>query len=417
MKIGEVDIAVVGGGPAGLAAALEARRSGAGRVAVFERDFELGGILPQCIHDGFGVIKFKEMLTGPEYAQKYIDAVLDTDIDVHLDTIVLGVTPDRIITTSSPRGIGKYHAGAVILAMGCRERTRSQIVIPGDRPAGVLCAGTAQRLVNIEGLHVGREIVILGSGDIGLIMARRFTLEGAHVKGVFEILPEPSGLTRNVVQCLHDFDIPLHLSSTVTGIHGKKRVEEVTVAMDDENLTPHPHTAEKIACDTLVLSVGLIPENELSKSIGLDLDPLTGGPFVSGRMAASIPGFFACGNVVHVNDLVDYVSESAEIAGRGARSFVAGEKEPPAIPVKRGSNVSYIVPQFIEKGALAGDSTIYFRVRKSMKGARIRVKGAGQVLKQKVEPAVRPPEMLRITLPPQDEGLDEIEIEVVPKDE
>ena len=417
MGISEVDIAVIGGGPAGLAAALEAHQSGAGRVAVFERDFELGGILPQCIHDGFGVIKFGEMLTGPEYAQKYIDAVLDANMDIHLDTIVLGVTPERIITTSSPRGIGKFYAGAVILAMGCRERTRSQILIPGDRPAGVFCAGTAQRLVNIEGLHVGNEIVILGSGDIGLIMARRFTLEGAHVKGVFEILPEPSGLTRNVVQCLHDFDIPLRLGSTVTGIHGKKRVEEVTVAMVDGNLEPQSHTAEKIACDTLILSVGLIPENELSKNIGLEMDPLTGGPLVSGPMAASIPGFFACGNVVHVNDLVDHVSESAEIAGQGARAFVAGETKPPVIPVIRGSNVRYAVPQFIEKGPLAGDSTIYFRVRESMKGARVRVTGGGRLLKQKVEPAVRPPEMLTLTLPPLDDALDEIEIEVVPRDE
>jgi NADPH-dependent 2,4-dienoyl-CoA reductase/sulfur reductase-like enzyme len=416
VNIRETDIAVIGGGPAGLAAALEACRLGAERVTVFERDFEPGGILPQCIHDGFGVIQFNEMLTGPEYAQRYIDRLAHTNVEMRLNTIVLNVTPDRLITVSSPEGLEKYRAGAVVLAMGCRERTRSQILIPGDRPAGVFTAGTAQRMINIEGLHVGKKIVVLGSGDIGMIMARRLTLEGARVVGLYEILPEPGGLTRNVVQCLHDYDIPLYLRSTVTGIYGKKRVESVAVAEVDDDLKPLPHTRQLILCDTLLLSVGLIPENELSRRIGLTIDPVTGGPIVSGCMAASIPGFFACGNVVHVNDLVDYVSESAEIAARGALSFISGMERPQRIPVRRGENVRYVVPQFVEEDPSLHGSTLYIRVQRSMKRMILQAKAGDKLLMKKAVPAVRPPEMLHLTLPPLDETVEEIQIDVVPQE-
>ena len=315
----KVDIAVIGGGPAGLAAASSAYKEGIREIVILERNSELGGILPQCIHDGFGNFIFGEMLTGPEYAQRYINEVKKTDIEVKLNTMVLDIDSNKKIIAVNPEdGLMEIEAKAVILAMGCRERTRSQILIPGDRPSGIYTAGVAQRYINMEGLMPGKKIVVLGSGDVGLIMARRFTLEGAEVEGVYEILPHPGGLTRNVVQCLQDYDIPLHLSHTIVNIKGRKRVEGVTVAQVDQQFNPVKGTERYIPCDTVILSVGLIPENELSQKANVSIDLKTSGPVVNEYMETSVPGIFACGNVVQVHDLVDDVSEAAETAGKGA---------------------------------------------------------------------------------------------------
>ena len=311
-KIRKPDLAVIGAGPAGLAAALAARKAGLKDILLIDRDFELGGILQQCIHDGFGSMVFKEVLTGPQYAQRFIDEIAGTDIEIMLSTMVLDLRADRLITAVNSRdGMVEIQPKSLVLAMGCRERSRHQIMIPGFRPAGVITAGAAQRDINIDGIMPGRKLVILGSGDIGLIMARRFTLEGAQVEGVYELMDHPGGLTRNVVQCLNDFDIPLHLSHTVSFIHGRRRVSGVTVAAVDESLKTIPSTERFVPCDTLCLSVGLIPENELSKHAGVQLDPVTAGPFVDERMETSVEGVFACGNVVNVFDLVDYVTKSA----------------------------------------------------------------------------------------------------------
>ena len=310
---------IIGGGPAGMAAAVEARKQGIEDILILEREDSLGGILQQCIHTGFGLEIFKEELTGPEYAFKYIEMVHNMGISYLTQTTVLSISPDRVVEAiSAEKGLLRLKAKAVVLAMGCRERTRGALNIPGSRPAGIFTAGTAQKFVNMEGYLPGKKVVILGSGDIGLIMARRLTLEGAEVKMVCEIMPKPGGLTRNVVQCLYDFNIPLKLSHTVVEIHGRERLEGVTVAAVDENRKPVEGSSEYVACDTLLLSVGLIPENEITREAGIRIDPVTAGPYVDENMETSMPGVFACGNVVHVHDLVDHVTLQAELAGRSA---------------------------------------------------------------------------------------------------
>lgn len=395
-----VDIVVIGGGPAGLAAALSAYKAGVPQVMVLERDFELGGILPQCIHDGFGNFVFGEMLTGPEYAQRYIAEIEKTGINIMLNSMVVDLDSDKKVTVVNPeQGVVTIMAKAVILAMGCRERTRSQILIPGERPSGIYTAGVAQRFINMEGLLPGKKVVVLGSGDVGLIMARRFTLEGAEVEGVYEILPRPGGLTRNVVQCLEDYGILLHVSHTIVDIKGKERVEGVTVARVDERFKPVPGTERYIPCDTVLLSVGLIPENELSKKADIEIDPTTGGSVVDEYMETSVPGIFACGNVVHVHDLVDDVSRAAEVAGKGAAAYVKGtlERRDTVISVKRGRNVNYVVPQII-RGYTKEDIVFYLRVKEIEKDVKIVTSSEGKIIREKRERVVKPPEMVKVRM-------------------
>lgn len=397
MKQLSVDVAIIGGGPAGLAAALAARQEGAEKVLIIERNHELGGILLQCIHHGFGLHRFKAELSGPEYAQRFIDQVKETDIEVLLDTMVLEVTPDRkLYAVNSEQGMMEISAKAVILAMGCRERTRGALQIPGTRPAGIYSAGAAQRFVNIDGYMPGKRAVILGSGDIGLIMARRFTLEGAKVEAVVEVMPYAAGLARNVVQCLEDFDIPLILKSTVTEIHGKDRLEAVTISEVDEKWNPIPGTERIIECDTLLLSVGLVPENELSREAGIELDPVTNGARVNDYMMTSIPGIFACGNVLHVHDLVDNVSKESERAGMYAARYALGKMETPEkkIKVVAGENVRYVVPQEI---SLTEPVEFFMRVQRPEEDVTVNVGGVRRV-KQR---SVRPSEMLSIKLTPE----------------
>jgi NADPH-dependent 2,4-dienoyl-CoA reductase/sulfur reductase-like enzyme len=397
MKQVYVDVAVIGGGPAGLAAALAARQEGAERVLIIERNTELGGILQQCIHHGFGLHRFKEELTGPEYAQRFIDFVGETDIEVFLETMVLEMTPERkIYAVNSQSGMLEIHAKAIVLAMGCRERTRGALRIPGGRPAGVFSAGTAQRYVNIDGYVPGKKAVILGSGDIGLIMARRFTLEGAKVEAVVEVLPYAAGLTRNVVQCLEDFDIPLYLQSTVIEVHGTKRIEAVTIAQVDEKWNPIPGTERKIECDTLLLSVGLVPENELSSQAGVKIDPVTSGPIVNESMMTNLPGVFACGNVLHVHDLVDNVSKESERAGIYAGRFAlgSGEKEPRRIKVQAGENIRYVVPHEVSSSEPV---EFFMRVQRPQDDVALDVGGLRRIRKT----SVRPSEMLDVKITPE----------------
>lgn len=397
----EHDVVVIGGGPAGLAAAVAARQAGAEDVCIIERDKRLGGILQQCIHNGFGLHIFEEELTGPEYAQRFIDMAQQWCVHSMLDTMVLDITPDRMITVVNNRdGLQAIKAGAVVLAMGCRERSRGALNIPGTRPAGIFTAGTAQRFVNMEGFMPGEQVVVLGSGDIGLIMARRLTLEGADVKMVCEIMPYSSGLKRNIVQCLDDFGIPLRMNHTVTEIHGKERVEGVTVAAVDQNRKPIAGSEEYVPCDTLLLSVGLIPENELSRSAGIQLNPITGGPVVDESMQTSIPGIFACGNVVHVNDLVDNVSTESAIAGKAAAMYASGmlDESKASIKVKAGPGVRYIVPNAINLTRVDDAVTLYFRVDNVYEGAALRVltdKGILFNIKKKI---IVPGEMQHIKL-------------------
>lgn len=396
------NIVIIGGGPVGLAAALAAREAGVEDVLILERDVCLGGILNQCIHNGFGLHTFKEELTGPEYAARYIDKVLEAKISYQLETMVLNISENLEITVVNEKEeLTIIKAKAVILAMGCRERHRGALNIPGFRPAGVYSAGTAQRLINIEGKQVGKEVVILGSGDIGLIMARRMTFEGAKVKLVAELLPYSGGLKRNIVQCLDDYNIPLRLSHTVVKIHGKKRVTGVTIAKVGDDRRPISGTEEYFDCDTLLLSVGLLPENELSKSAGVELSVITGGPVVNDKLTTSVEGIFACGNVLHVHDLVDFVSEEAAIAGENAAAYVMGkevEAECDYIDIKTEAGVRYTVPQKINIEAIRDKVKVRFRVGDVYKDKFISVYAGEERILHKKKKVLAPGEMEEILL-------------------
>ena len=386
------ELVIIGGGPAGMSAAIAAYEQGIRDILILERDDNLGGILRQCIHNGFGLHKFGEELTGPEYAWRYEKRVRELGIPFKLNTMVLDITDDKVITaTNTEDGVFVIEAKAIILAMGCRERAKGALNIAGTRPAGIYSAGTAQKFVNMKGYMPGREVVILGSGDIGLIMARRMTLEGAKVRAVCELMPYSGGLARNIQQCLNDFDIPLHLSHTVVEIHGKDRVTGVTIAKVDESRRPIQETREYIPCDTLLLSVGLIPENELSKSAGVELSPVTSGAVVDQSRETNVEGIFACGNVLHVHDLVDFVSEEAEIAGIGAANYIKGiSRERVNIPVKADGKVRYTVPQVITEKK---DVTVYFRVADVYKNAKIVVHNGNKVVYEKKKGKLAPGEM------------------------
>ena len=388
------ELVVVGGGPAGMAAALEAKKNGVDKIMILERAETLGGILEQCIHTGFGLHYFGEELSGPEYAGRFIKLLEDTDIDVKTDTMVLDVASDNTVTAVNKKdGLLKIQAKAVVLAMGCRERPRGALSIAGSRCSGIMTAGTAQKYVNIDGFMPGHEVVILGSGDIGLIMARRMTLEGAKVKMVCELMPYSGGLTRNIVQCLDDFGIPLKLSCTVVATHGKDRLEGVTIAKVDERLQPIAGTEEYVPCDTLMLSVGLIPENELSKNSGLQLDNITNGPRVDEYRETEHAGVFACGNVLQVHDLVDYVTQESQIAGLGAAKFIKGEKVTGDCVYTKGINgVRYIVPQRINCKT-DGDVKLYFRVGAVFNNAKIIVECDGKEILSKKKVKLCPGEM------------------------
>ena len=395
------DIVIIGGGPAGLAAALAAREAGVTDLLILERGTELGGILNQCIHSGFGLHTFREELTGPEYAARYMDRVLAENIPFRLGAMAVRVTADRRVTyISREEGLETVQARAVVLAMGCRERSRGALSIPGARPAGIYTAGAAQRLMNIDGYRVGREAVILGSGDIGLIMARRLTLEGARVRLVAELMPYSGGLKRNIVQCLDDFGIPLKLSHTVVDIHGRDRVEAVTVAAVDGQRRPIPGTEERIPCDTLLLSVGLLPENELTREAGAAMCAATGGPVVSDRLETDLPGIFACGNVLHVHDLVDYVSQEAALAGESAAAFVrsGGGETGRRVRVAAGNGVRYTVPQFIGPDRMAEAAVVRFRVTDVFRDACVRLSLDGRELARRKKRVLAPGEMEQMTV-------------------
>lgn len=400
------EIVIIGGGPAGLAAAAEAKRAGAEKILILERDDRLGGILNQCIHNGFGLHTFKEELTGPEYAARFIEQVKQLSMEYRLHTMVMDITKERVITAmSSERGIYQIQAKAVILAMGCRERPRGALNIPGYRPAGIYTAGTAQRLVNMEGYLPGKEVVILGSGDIGLIMARRMTLEGAHVNVVAELMPYSGGLKRNIVQCLDDYGIPLKLSHTVVKIHGKKRVEGVTLAQVDAQAKPIPGTEEFYPCDTLLLSVGLLPENELSRQAEVPLSPVTNGPIVDENLETEVPGIFACGNVLYVHDLVDFVSEEAAQAGRAAAEYVKEtqklqkeEIQRECVPVQTSGGVRYAVPSRLHKKQHQAQK-IRFRVSQVFGACKIQVYLNEELVLEKKKRSAAPGEMEQILIP------------------
>lgn len=393
-----IDLVIIGGGPAGMSAAVAAYDAGVKNILILEREPALGGILKQCIHNGFGLHRFSEELTGPEYADRYRNMVEERNIPYKCDTTVLSITPDKKVTaTNGTDGIFTVEAGAIILAMGCRERPRGALNIPGTRPAGVYSAGTAQKLVNMEGTLPGRDVVILGSGDIGLIMARRMTLEGARVHAVCELMPYSGGLARNIEQCLNDFDIPLKLSHTVTQIHGEERLCGVTIAKVDEHLSPIPGTEEYIPCDTLLLSVGLIPENELTCGADIPLSPITNGAAVDQHRQTAVEGIFACGNVLHVHDLVDFVSEEAEIAGIAAANYLKGIAfEPIQVTLIPDGKVRYTVPTTLT----ARETTkVYFRVADVYRNVRITATCNGTVLASLKKRRVAPGEMETITLP------------------
>ena len=395
------DLVIVGGGPAGLAAAIAAKDNGIDSILIIERDRELGGILNQCIHNGFGLHTFKEELTGPEYASRFIAQVEERGIEYKLNTMVMDISNDKVVTAmNSTDGMFTVEAKAVVLAMGCRERSRGALNIPGYRPAGIFSAGTAQRLVNIEGYMPGRRVVILGSGDIGLIMARRMTLEGAKVLAVAELMPYSGGLKRNIVQCLNDFDIPLYLSHTVVDIQGKERVEGITIAEVGPDRKPIPGTEIHYDCDTLLLSCGLLPENELSKTAGVDLSPITSGPVVNDSLETNIPGVFACGNVLHVHDLVDFVSQEASNAGKNAAKYikegeVTSAKQIEILPV---DGVRYTVPKYVRPEVMDDTLTVRFRVGQVFKGCAIATYFGDTLISKRKRPVMAPGEMEQVVL-------------------
>ena len=395
------DLVVIGGGPGGLAAAIEAKKNGIDNILVIERDKELGGILQQCIHNGFGLHEFKEELTGPEYAQRFIEKLLEMNIEYKLDTMVLDLTEDKKIhAINSKDGYMVIEAKAVILAMGCRERTRGAISIPGDRPSGVFTAGAAQRFINMEGYMVGKKVLILGSGDIGLIMARRLTLEGAEVKAVVELMPFSGGLTRNIVQCLDDYNIPLYLSHTVIDVVGKDRLEKVVIAKVDENRKPIPGTEKEYECDTLLLSVGLIPENDISRKTGLEIDRRTNGLIVNEMMETSAEGIFACGNVVHVHDLVDFVSTEARKAGAAAARYIKNEvKDGEYKEIINGKGITYTVPQKFRGENIDKALEIFMRVNNIYKNVKLEVKDEEKVLMSLNKQHLAPGEMEKVMVP------------------
>ena len=404
------DIVVIGGGPAGMAAAVAAYDAGVRDVVIIDREDSLGGILRQCIHNGFGLHKLGRELTGPEYAEAYADMVRQRGITVYTETMVTGLTADRVVTACNRQGILEIQAGAVILAMGCRERSRGALNISGSRPAGVYSAGTAQKLINCMGYSVGKRVVILGSGDIGLIMARRMSLEGAKVEAVCEIMPYSGGLTRNIVQCLEDFGIPLYLSHTVAQIHGEKRVEGVTIAQVDEKRQIIDSTRRYIPCDTLLLSVGLIPENELTRQAGIPMDPVTNGALVDEQRQTAVSGIFACGNVLQVHDLVDYVSDEAELAGKGAANYVKNQcAAGRSLSVKAGNGVRYVLPQRVN--VQSGEPvSLFLRVTEPFGKVRFTVTSGEQVLATANHLKAVPGEMVKITLPAEKLGQAEADI-------
>ena len=387
---------IIGGGPGGLAAAAELKKNGIDDILILEREHTPGGILRQCIHDGFGLTRFGETLSGPEYAQRFIDDVKKQGIEIVTDATVIGLTRDRKVTAASKDGLLQYQADAVILTMGCRERTRGALSIPGERPAGVFTAGTAQAYINLKNKMVGKNVIILGSGDIGMIMARRMTLEGAKVQTVFEIQPYPSGLPRNIEQCLNDYQIPLYLSHTVTKIIGHNRLEAVEVSQVDENMQPIPGTEKRYDCDTLILSVGLIPENELSLMAGVELDPRTKGAVVDEFYQTSVPGIFAAGNVLHVHDLVDFVSLEAERLAKSVAAYLKEDLAPAEISIETGGLIGYTVPQNISG---ARDVSLSFRPRKPVRGCRVEIRQDETCLVSRTYPKLLPAEMETIDLP------------------
>ena len=406
MTIMNYDVVIIGGGPAGLACALSIKKQGIDSILILERDNKLGGILNQCIHNGFGLHTFKEELTGPEYAYRYIKQVEEANIEYKLDSMVIDITKDKQITyVSKNDGLNIINAKAIVLAMGCRERSRGALNIPGFRPAGIYSAGAAQRLMNIEGLMVGKEVVILGSGDIGLIMARRMSLEGARVKCVAEVMPYSGGLKRNIVQCLNDFDIPLLLSHTVVDIKGKERVESVVIAKVDENRKPIKGTEVEYKCDTLLLSVGLLPENELSKLANVELSTITNGPIVYDNLETSVDGIFACGNVLHVHDLVDYVSNEADNAGKGVAKYLKqGNLRKESIKIETKNGVRYSIPSYIDIEHMDDSLLVRFRVANVYKDKYVTITKNGEVIRRTKKKVLAPGEMEQVILLKKDIG-------------